>query len=203
MATHQWHLAVADAAREQLLELSSKDRMGVFRSMKQLLEAGNPTSVSGVKKLVEKRFGGQWRQRSGDWRIFFKIEHGEIVHEKHTCDGSPQLKLGASRELHPCSAAPESVSAQVLLPSLSGKTAYLLNCYNRENAESFQLLPLSQSHLEYCTATLHRTNVRAPSACSAAETAEHGVPKPEGWGFTALFDKGTLTILAVRRNEAY
>jgi mRNA-degrading endonuclease RelE of RelBE toxin-antitoxin system len=57
--------------------------MGVFHSLKQLLEADNPTAVPGVKKLVEQRFAGQWRQRSGDWRLFFSIEHGEVVHEKH------------------------------------------------------------------------------------------------------------------------
>jgi len=87
MATHKWHLVATNTARENLDELSSRDLMGVFRSLKLLLEADNPAAVQGVKKLVEARFEGQWRQRSGDWRIFFTIEHGEVIHEKHIYKG--------------------------------------------------------------------------------------------------------------------
>ncbi len=33
------------------------------------------------------------------------------------------------------------MSVQVLLPGLSGKTTYLLNCHDGENVEAFHLLP--------------------------------------------------------------
>ncbi len=56
------------------------------------------------------------------------------------------------------------MSVQVLLPGLSGKTPYLLNCHDGANVESFQLLPLLLSCLEYSTAALHRAIARAPYA---------------------------------------
>lgn len=68
---HKWLLSFEDIVPEQLSDLPTKDRQAVFRSIAQLLQAENPASVQGVKKLIEKRFEGLWRQRQGDYRIFF------------------------------------------------------------------------------------------------------------------------------------
>jgi mRNA-degrading endonuclease RelE of RelBE toxin-antitoxin system len=38
--------------------------------------------------LVDPRYGGQYRQRSGDYRIFFAIEHGNVIFMKHTYKGT-------------------------------------------------------------------------------------------------------------------
>ena len=65
--------------------------MGVFHSLRLLLEAENPLAVQGVKKLVDPRYGGQYRQRSGDYRIFFAIEHGNVTFMKHTYKGTLTL----------------------------------------------------------------------------------------------------------------
>jgi mRNA-degrading endonuclease RelE of RelBE toxin-antitoxin system len=88
MPTHQWHLEVTRTARKHLDELPLQDRMAVFRSLVEVLVAENPTSLPDVKKLVEKKFEGQWRKRQGNYRILFSIESKEIVHEKFTYKGT-------------------------------------------------------------------------------------------------------------------
>jgi len=88
---HRWLLSFDDIVPEQLSELSPKDRQAVFRSIAQLLRAENPASAQGVKKLVEKRFEGLWRQRQGDYRIFFRLTSGEITHQKFVYKGSLHL----------------------------------------------------------------------------------------------------------------
>jgi mRNA-degrading endonuclease RelE of RelBE toxin-antitoxin system len=57
--------------------------MATFRAIAALLLAENPSAVAGVKKLVEKRFDGMWRQRQGDYRIFFEIEPGDVSYLEH------------------------------------------------------------------------------------------------------------------------
>lgn len=88
MTPHKWHLVVTKAAQDDLNQLPLSDLMGVFESIRQLLIADNPLQVLGVKKLIEKRFEGLWRHRSGNWRIFFNIQHGEITHLKFTYKGT-------------------------------------------------------------------------------------------------------------------
>ena len=88
MTPHKWHLTVTKTAQGELDRLQLSDLMGVFESIRQLLIADKPLQVSGVKKLVEKRFEGLWRHRSGDWRIFFNLQHGEIAHLKFTYKGT-------------------------------------------------------------------------------------------------------------------
>ena len=81
MPTHAWHLSITDEAKKQIDKLPAKDRMAIFRAMAALLQADNPTSVSDVRPLVEKRFEGQYRLRQGDYRIFFSISSDGVTHE--------------------------------------------------------------------------------------------------------------------------
>jgi mRNA-degrading endonuclease RelE of RelBE toxin-antitoxin system len=97
MPTHKWHLEVTDSARKDIDNLpTSKDVLGVFASIRQLLISENPSMVPGVRKLVEKRFEGQWRQRSGDWRIFFIFDPTEVAFMKYTYKGTVTI-LGVVR----------------------------------------------------------------------------------------------------------
>jgi mRNA-degrading endonuclease RelE of RelBE toxin-antitoxin system len=84
---HKWLLTFEAKVPDELSELPPKDRMAIFRSIAELLRSDNPSSVVGVKKLVEKRFEGLWRQRQGDYRIFFEIVSGEVVDQKFIYKG--------------------------------------------------------------------------------------------------------------------
>ncbi|MEP6987375.1 MAG: hypothetical protein ABI970_17350 [Chloroflexota bacterium] len=84
---HKWLLTFEEKVPDELSELPPKDRMAIFRSITELLQSENPSSVLGVKKLIEKRFEGLWRQRQGDYRIFFEILSGEIIDKKFTYKG--------------------------------------------------------------------------------------------------------------------
>ena len=88
MPTHQWHLKVTSAARDQITALpSARQRMAIFAAIRELLIAENPTAVPGVRKLVGEQFADQWRQRQGDYRIFFTVQHGEIIHAEYSYKG--------------------------------------------------------------------------------------------------------------------
>jgi mRNA-degrading endonuclease RelE of RelBE toxin-antitoxin system len=87
MSTHKWYLEVITQAREQLDDLPSKQRMAVFDSIRELLESDNPASVTGVKKLRGEQFKDMWRQRQGDYRIFFTAEHGTVTNFGFTYKG--------------------------------------------------------------------------------------------------------------------
>jgi len=84
---HKWLLTFEEKVPDDLSELPSKDRMVNFHSITELLVSDNPSGVTGVKKLVEKRFEGLWRQRQGDYRIFFEIVSGEIIDKNFTYKG--------------------------------------------------------------------------------------------------------------------
>ena len=88
---HNWLLTFDENVPLQLARLPPRDRMAVFRSIAHLLQAENPASVQGVKKLVEKRFEGLWRQRQGNYRIFFELHPGTTVHLSHTYTGRLHL----------------------------------------------------------------------------------------------------------------
>ena len=88
MPTHKWYLEVSKTARVQIDGLPLQDRMAVFRSLVEVLVAENPTTLPDVKKLVERKFEGQWRKRQGNYRILFSIESKEIVHEKYLYKGT-------------------------------------------------------------------------------------------------------------------
>jgi mRNA-degrading endonuclease RelE of RelBE toxin-antitoxin system len=65
--------------------------MAVFASIRELLLADNPTIVPGVRKLVGGHFKEQWRQRQGDYRIFFNIDHAAVAHEGYVYKGTVHI----------------------------------------------------------------------------------------------------------------
>ena len=77
---HRWKLEASKEARRAVSELpSDKDRKAVFDSLEELLQAENPYSVQGVKKLQEEKFEQMRRQDKGHWRVFFYIESETVV----------------------------------------------------------------------------------------------------------------------------
>jgi mRNA-degrading endonuclease RelE of RelBE toxin-antitoxin system len=79
---HKWHLGVTEEAREQLQSLSHQDRALVFRKLRDLLNAENPTSldeVTDIKELKEPKYAGLWRKRAGDWRILYRIDETSVT----------------------------------------------------------------------------------------------------------------------------
>ncbi|MBZ0318424.1 MAG: hypothetical protein K8L91_18575 [Anaerolineae bacterium] len=87
MATHLWHLTFDEDVPDQLSELGFRDRMAIFHSIKELLEAENPSALTDVRKLLEKRHLGLWRKRQGDYRILFTISAGQIEHQNFVYKG--------------------------------------------------------------------------------------------------------------------
>ena len=84
---HKWLLRFEENVPDELSKLPPRDRMAIFRSIAELLQSDNPSNVAGVKKLIEKRFEGMWRQRQGDYRILFEVLSGEIVDQKFIYKG--------------------------------------------------------------------------------------------------------------------
>lgn len=75
------------SVQSYLDSLPSKDRQLVFKSLKELFESDNPVSVSGVRKLVEKKYDGKWRTRAGKYRIIFSIKDGTLIVHNSTYKG--------------------------------------------------------------------------------------------------------------------
>jgi mRNA-degrading endonuclease RelE of RelBE toxin-antitoxin system len=88
MSGYQWHLRFTEAARQQVSQLPSRDRMAVFDAIADLCLADNPYRTVHTMKLREKRFKGLYRRRQGDYRILFEAQPGSIEYQKHVYKGS-------------------------------------------------------------------------------------------------------------------
>jgi mRNA-degrading endonuclease RelE of RelBE toxin-antitoxin system len=86
MATHKWLLEYDPDVPRMLESLPAKQRYAIFSSIRELLEADNPTRIPGVRKL--EGYNDHWRQRQGIYRIIFKIESEERVVEKFRYKGT-------------------------------------------------------------------------------------------------------------------
>lgn len=90
VATHRWHFVATDDYRKQLTGLSKKDTRLIFQRMKELLEANNPKSVTGTRKLVSVD-PPQYRLRQGVYRIIFAIDTQPVTVEKHGYQGTVEF----------------------------------------------------------------------------------------------------------------
>jgi len=88
VTTYKWHFEVVDNAKKHIRELPSKIRKAVFRGMRRILEADHPKGVPKVRKLEGENQAGEYRLKQGNYRIFFDVEPGKIVHEKTTYRGT-------------------------------------------------------------------------------------------------------------------
>jgi len=63
--------------------------MGVFRAIREMLNADNPLIASDVLKV--KKYKNVWRKRQGDYRILFTLDSTPVTHDKHTYKGTFHL----------------------------------------------------------------------------------------------------------------
>jgi mRNA-degrading endonuclease RelE of RelBE toxin-antitoxin system len=78
MSEPKWRLNVTPKARDDLHTLPRKDAPTVSESIDTLRSADNPFAVPGVKKM--KGSDDVWRQRSGNYRIFFQLESTPVTY---------------------------------------------------------------------------------------------------------------------------
>ncbi|MBC7870970.1 MAG: hypothetical protein H7Y09_09045 [Chitinophagaceae bacterium] len=86
--THKWYLIVDPEAKKVFDTLSSSEKRGVFRHLRQLLTADDPYSLHFIEMLKAKKFERFRRFRVGDYRVFFIIEVGDVTYYKHTYKGT-------------------------------------------------------------------------------------------------------------------
>jgi mRNA-degrading endonuclease RelE of RelBE toxin-antitoxin system len=75
--------------------LSIEQKQGVFDAIRPLLEAENPYSVVGVKKLKGK-FSNLWRVRARNHRVFFIVK--VIVDENNPYKGNLEIHAIVARK---------------------------------------------------------------------------------------------------------
>jgi mRNA-degrading endonuclease RelE of RelBE toxin-antitoxin system len=69
--------------------------MAVFRVLRRLLQADNPLSASGIKKL---KGSSQYRARSGKYRILFKLAVMPTMHLKREYKGTVMVQAIKQRK---------------------------------------------------------------------------------------------------------
>jgi len=85
---HQWLLNIQLNAQQAFNNLSPSEKRGVFRRLRELLNADDPFSLTFVEMLQAKKFDRIRKFRAGNYRVFFTIESVEINHQSHTYKGT-------------------------------------------------------------------------------------------------------------------
>src|SRR5260370_15833969 len=67
--------------------LPSTQKAAVFRRLRELLRSDDPYSLSFVEMLKAKSFERVRKFRTGNYRVFFVGQPGEVTHLKHTYQG--------------------------------------------------------------------------------------------------------------------
>lgn len=88
---HKWLLIVQPRARQVFDTLPRSNKQGIFRRLRELLNADAPYSLSCVEMLKGRRFERVRKFRVGDYRIFFVLDSAEVTHLKHTYKGTLHL----------------------------------------------------------------------------------------------------------------
>jgi mRNA-degrading endonuclease RelE of RelBE toxin-antitoxin system len=79
-----WKVTASKQFDKDFRKLGSSDKQRIFDSVRELAEAENPLSVSGVK-AVSVDYPGRHRQRVGKFRVVFELLTGEEV-EVELCE---------------------------------------------------------------------------------------------------------------------
>jgi mRNA-degrading endonuclease RelE of RelBE toxin-antitoxin system len=85
---HRWLLKVTLRAKAKLDTLTGSERQGVFRRLRDLLNAEIPYGLTFVEMLKEKQFDRVYKFRVGNYRVFFVIKSGEVIDQKHKYKGT-------------------------------------------------------------------------------------------------------------------
>jgi mRNA-degrading endonuclease RelE of RelBE toxin-antitoxin system len=68
--------------------LSSSEKRGIFRRLRELLNADDPYSLPFVEMLKARKFERIRKFRTGDYRVFFVVESVEVTDQKHIYKGT-------------------------------------------------------------------------------------------------------------------
>jgi mRNA-degrading endonuclease RelE of RelBE toxin-antitoxin system len=85
---HKWLLNVQPEAKVVFDALSSSEKRGIFRRLRELLNADDPYRLHFVEMLKAKKFERIRKFRAGDYRVFFVVESVEVTDQKHTYKGT-------------------------------------------------------------------------------------------------------------------
>jgi len=85
---HLWLLNIQPDTKHTFDSLSRTNKQGVFRRLRELLNADDPYSLHFVEMLQAKKFGRIRKFRVGDYRVLFAIEAHETTHLKRGYKGT-------------------------------------------------------------------------------------------------------------------
>ncbi|MEQ8673500.1 MAG: hypothetical protein RLP44_06015 [Aggregatilineales bacterium] len=85
---HKWLLNIQPNAQKRFNSLSITEKRGVFRRIRELLNADDPYAAPFIEMLKEKKFERVRKFRVGNYRVFMVIEFAEITHQEHTYRGT-------------------------------------------------------------------------------------------------------------------
>ncbi|MCI0712696.1 MAG: hypothetical protein L0154_21250 [Chloroflexi bacterium] len=97
---YKWYLELTPIAQAQINALPQNDRMLMFSKLIELLNADEPTNpnqVTDIKKLKSPEYRGLWRKRSGNWRILYRLEEGEVIFFKFRYKGTLVIEQVVNR----------------------------------------------------------------------------------------------------------
>jgi mRNA-degrading endonuclease RelE of RelBE toxin-antitoxin system len=85
---HKWRLVIRPEAKTAFDALQLGEKQGVFRRLRELLNADNPYALPFVEMLKDKKFERVRKFRVGDIRVFFVVDSSVIQHLQHTYAGT-------------------------------------------------------------------------------------------------------------------
>ena len=86
--TYKWLLNIQPVAKHNFDRLTSGQKQGIFRKLRELLVADDPYGLPFVEMLKAEQFQRVRKFRVGDYRVFFVIEAVEANHLNHTYKGT-------------------------------------------------------------------------------------------------------------------
>jgi mRNA-degrading endonuclease RelE of RelBE toxin-antitoxin system len=81
-------LNVQPEAQRTFDGLSSTEKRGIFRHLRELLNSDDPNSLPFVEILKADKFERSRKFRVGDYRVFFAIDPVKVTEQKHTYKGT-------------------------------------------------------------------------------------------------------------------
>jgi mRNA-degrading endonuclease RelE of RelBE toxin-antitoxin system len=86
--SHKWLLNIQNNAQDRFNRLTTVEKRIISRQLRELLLADDPNTLPFVEMLQAKKFNRIRKFRAGNYRVFFALEIGEIIHQGHTYKGT-------------------------------------------------------------------------------------------------------------------
>jgi mRNA-degrading endonuclease RelE of RelBE toxin-antitoxin system len=85
---HKWLLHLQPEAKKAFDALSKSEKQGVFRNLRECLNADDPYRLPFVQMVKAKKFERVRKFRVGNYRVFFAIETEPVTYLKHEYRGT-------------------------------------------------------------------------------------------------------------------